>query len=73
MTTTKIEVYKDGKLINEETQEEYGGVVRTVHSYRPDIGEYEEFLRKSTIKKSNISDDDINRSLMRVKNVNKFK
>ena len=72
VTTTKIEVYKDGKLINEETQEEYGGVVRTVHSYRPDIGEYEEFLRKSTIKKNNISDDDINRSIKRVKNVNKF-
>ena len=73
VTTTKIEVYKDGKLINEETQEEYGGVVRTVHSYRPDIGEYEEFLRKSSMKKSNISDDDINRSLKRVKDANKFK
>ena len=62
-----------GKLINEETQEEYGGVVRTVHSYRPDIGEYEEFLRKSSMKKSNISDDDINRSLKRLKDANKFK
>ena len=72
VTTTKIEVYKDGKLINEETQEEYGGVVRTVHSYRPDIGEYEEFLRKSSIKKSNVSDDDINGSLKRVKDLNKF-
>ena len=73
VTTTKIEVFKDGKLINEETQEEYGGVVRTLHSYSPDIGEYEEFLKKSTKRKSNVNDDDMNRSLDRVKDINKFK
>ena len=73
VTTTKIEVFKDGKLINEETQEEYGGVVRTLHSYSPDIGEYEEFLKKSTKRKSNVNDDDMNRNLDRVKDINKFK
>ena len=70
ITTTKIEVFKDGKLINEETQEEFGGVVRTLHSYSPDVNEYEEYLRKSTLRKSKISNDELNRSLDRV---NKFK
>ena len=73
ITTTITEVYKDGKLINEETTEEYGGVVTTLHSYSPDIGEYEEYLKKSTLRKSNASDDDINRSLDRVHETNKFK
>ena len=67
VTTTKIEVFKDGKLINEETQEEYGGVVRTVHSYSPDIGEYKEYLRKSTLRKSKVSGDDISNNLKRIK------
>ena len=66
ITSTKTEVFKNGKLINEETQEEYQGVVRTVHSYSPDIDEYEEYLRKSKFRKSNVHDKDLNRSLERV-------
>ena len=73
ITTTITEVFKDGKLINEETKEEYGGVVTSLNSYSPDIGEYEEYLRKSTLRKSHASEDDINRSLDRLKSTNKFK
>lgn len=73
ITTTVTEVFKDGKLINEETKEEYQGVVTSLHSYSPDIGEYEEYLRKSTLRKRKASDDDINRSLDRVHETNKFK
>ena len=72
ITTTVTEVFKDGKLINEETKEEYQGVVTTLHSYSPDIGEYQEYLKKSTLRKSN-PNDDINRSLDRVRDTNKFK
>lgn len=68
VTTTITEVYKGDKLINEETKEESGGVVRTLHSYSPDVGEYEEYLRKSQLKK-NINND-LNRSIERVKRTN---
>ena len=73
ITTTITEVFKDGKLINEETKEEYGGVVTSLNSYSPDIDEYEEYLRKSNLRKSHASEDDINRSLDKLKSTNKFK
>jgi hypothetical protein len=65
VTTTKVEVFKDGKLINEETKEESGGVVKTLHSYSPDISEYEEYLRKSKLGKS--LNNSLNRSIDRIR------
>jgi hypothetical protein len=65
ITTTKVEVFKDGKLINEETKEESGGVVKTLHSYSPDISEYEEYLRKSKLGKS--LNNSLNRSIDRIR------
>ena len=65
VTTTKVEVFKDGKLINEETKEESGGVVKTLHSYSPDISEYEEYLRKSRLGKS--LNNSLNKSIERIK------
>lgn len=64
ITTTKVEVFKGGKLINEETKEETGGVVKTLHSYSPDISEYEEYLRKSKLGKS--LNNDLNKSIKRI-------
>lgn len=72
ITTTVTEVYKGGKLINEETKEESRGVVKTLHSYSPDINEYEEYLRKSKFRKRNITDEDLNKSIERVHEVNKY-
>ena len=65
VTTTKVEVFKDGKLINEETKEESGGVVKTLHSYSPDISEYEEYLRKS--KQGKNLNNDLNKSIDRIR------
>ena len=65
VTTTKVEVFKDGRLINEETKEESGGVVKTLHCYSPDISEYEEYLRKSKSGKS--LNNDLNKSINRVR------
>lgn len=65
VTTTKVEVFKDGKLINEETKEESHGVVKTLHSYSPDISEYEEYLRKSKLGKS--LNNSLNKSIDRIK------
>jgi hypothetical protein len=65
VTTTKVEVFKDGKLINEETKEESGGIVKTLHSYSPDISEYEEYLRKSKLGKS--LNNSLNKSIDRIK------
>ena len=64
-TTTVTEIYKNGKLINEEAKEEVGGVVKTIHSYSPNIEEYKEYLSKSNKKRSDINEDDLNRSLNR--------
>ena len=52
LTTTVTEVFKNGKLINEETKQEYGGRVTKLNSYSPDIKEYHEYLRKSKLKNS---------------------
>ena len=52
LTTTVTEVFKNGKLINEETKQEYGGRITNFNSYSPDVREYEEFLRKSRLKKN---------------------
>ena len=67
ITTTKTEIFKNGKLINEETKERYRGVTRTLHSYSPDVREYEEYLRRSTKSKSYLSgNDDLNRNIRRI-------
>ena len=58
LTTTVTEVFKNGKLINEETKQEYGGRVTKLNSYSPDIKEYEEYLRKSRLRKS---EDNLNK------------
>ena len=71
ITTTKTEVFKGGKLINEETKEESGGVVKTLHSYSPDVKEYKEYLRKSKYRRRNETDDDLNKSIERVNKYNK--
>lgn len=65
VTTTKVEVFKDGRLINEETKEESGGVVKTLHCYSPNISEYEEYLRKSKLGKS--LNNDLNKSINRIR------
>ena len=52
LTTTVTEIFKNGKLINEETKQEYGGRITKLDSYSPDIKEYEEYLRKSKLRKS---------------------
>ena len=52
LTTTVTEVFKNGKLINEETKQEYGGRVTKLNSYSPDIKEYQKFLSKSKLRKS---------------------
>ena len=52
LTTTVTEVFKNGKLINEETKQEYGGRITNLNSYSPDIKEYQEYLRKSKLKNS---------------------
>ena len=65
VTTIVTEVYKDGKLINEEAKEESGGKVKTLHSYSPNVEEYKEYLRKSNKRINDITDDDLNRSLNR--------
>ena len=49
LTTTVTEVFKNGKLINEETKQEYGGRITKLNSYSPDINEYQEYLRKSKL------------------------
>lgn len=54
VTTTITEVFKGGKLINEETKEESDGVIKTVNSYSPDVNEYEEFLKKSKFGQENL-------------------
>lgn len=71
ITTTVTEIYKGGKLINEETKEESGGVVKTLHSYSPDIKEYKEYLRKSKYRRRNEIDEDLNKSIERVNKYNK--
>ena len=58
LTTTVTEVFKNGKLINEETKQEYGGRITKLNSYSPDIKEYEEYLRKSKLRKS---EDNLNK------------
>ena len=65
VTKTVTEVFKDGKLINEEEKEEFGGKVKSLHSYSPNVDEYKEYLRKSNKTKNEIIDDDLNRSLNR--------
>lgn len=52
LTTTVTEVFKNGKLINEETKQEYGGRITKLNSYSPDIKEYQEYLRKSKLRNS---------------------
>ena len=58
LTTTITEVFKNGNLINEETKQEYGGRITKLNSYSPDIREYQEYLRKSKLKKS---EDNLNK------------
>ena len=58
LTTTVTEVFKNGKLINEETKQEYGGRITKLNCYSPDIKEYEEYLRKSKLRKS---EDNLNK------------
>ena len=60
LTTTVTEVFKNGKLINEETKQEYGGRITKLNSYSPDINEYQEYLRKSKLKNS---DNNINENV----------
>ena len=50
--TIKTEVYKDGKLVSEETKEEVDGVTKSFHGYCPDAEEYNNYLRKSKLRKS---------------------
>ena len=71
ITTIVTEVYKGGKLINEETKEESGGIVRTLHSYSPDIKAYKEYLTKSKFRKKNGIDSDINKNIERASKYNK--
>ena len=52
LTTTVTEVFKNGKLINEETKQEYGGRITKLNSYSPDVKEYEKYLSKSKLRKS---------------------
>ena len=58
LTTTITEVFKNGNLINEETKQEYGGRITKLNSYSPDIREYQEYLRKSKLRKS---EDNLNK------------
>jgi len=58
LTTTITEVFKNGNLINEETKQEYGGRITKLNSYSPDIREYQEYLRKSKLGKS---EDNLNK------------
>ena len=51
-------MFKNGKLINEETKQEYGGRITNLNSYSPDIKEYQEYLRKSKLK---TSDNNLNK------------
>ena len=51
LTTTVTEVFKNGKLINEETKQEYGGRITKLNSYSPDIKEYEKYLNRSKLRK----------------------
>ena len=58
LTTTITEVFKNGNLINEETKQEYGGRITKLNSYSPDIREYQDYLRKSKLGKS---EDNLNK------------
>ena len=58
LTTTITEVFKNGNLINEETKQEYGGRITKLNSYSPDIREYQEYIRKSKLGKS---EDNLNK------------
>lgn len=71
ITTTVTEIYKNGKLINEEAKQETGGVIKTIHSYSPDAEEYQEYLRKRNVKKSDINEEDLNKSLSRATDTQK--
>ena len=52
LITTKTEVFKNGKLVSEETKEELDGVAKSLHAYCPDVEEYNNYLRKSKLRKS---------------------